>query len=52
MIYNQVENIAKQYGYSGVKGTWPVVIKTIYQKALNIFKIPYRAQSKYLITAL
>ena len=21
MIYNQVENIAKQYGYSGVKGT-------------------------------
>ena len=48
MIYNQVENIAKQYGYSGVKGTQPVVIKIIYQKALNIFKIPYRAQSKYL----
>ena len=47
-IYTQVETIAKRHGYTGMKGTQPTVIKTIYQESLNAFKIPYRARSKYL----
>ena len=46
-IYNQVETIAKEYGYS-MNGTPSNTIKTIYQESLNAFKIPYRARSKYL----
>ena len=47
-IYNQVETIAKRHGYTDIKGTQPIVIKTIYQKALDIFKLPYHVRSKYL----
>ena len=47
-IYNQVETIAKRYGYTGIKGTQPIIIRTIYQESLNAFKIPWHARSKYL----
>jgi hypothetical protein len=47
VIYSQVETIAKKYGYN-MNGTPSNTIKTIYQESLNVFKIPYRARSKYL----
>lgn len=36
-IYNCVESIAKQYGYTGDRGTDPWFIRTIYNKLLNKF---------------
>lgn len=48
VIYNQVEQIAQKFGYKGTSGTSPLVIRTIYQKALNSFQLFYNAKSKYL----
>ena len=47
-IYYLVENFARKYGYTGKNGTNPLVIKTIYQKILNYFQLPFVAKSHYL----
>ena len=47
-IYNQVEAIARKYGYNGINGTNPIVIKQVYQKSLKTFQIPYVVNSRYM----
>ena len=47
-IYDQVESIAKCYGYSGDHGTYSLTIRFIYNKALKKFGIDKRASSRYL----
>ena len=47
-IYNQVETIARKYGYTGNNGTNPIVIRKVYQESLNSFGIMYSVTSKYM----
>jgi hypothetical protein len=46
-IYNTVEYIAHKYGYNGNKGTNPLFIKTICNKACKQFNLPYTFGHKY-----
>ena len=48
-IYNQVEYVAKKFGYNGVKsGTNPIVMRSILNSLFNIYGLKYKAFSRYL----
>ena len=47
-IYTIVESIARRYGYRGNIGTLSAVIRTVYQKSLNTFKINKTASSCFI----
>ena len=48
LIYSMVEMIAKQYFYTGEKGTNPIFMSTIYTKVLKYFDIKKKAKGRYL----
>lgn len=47
-IYKVVESLAKQYGYTGSKGTNPFLIKRIFDNALIALKIKKETKARFI----
>ena len=47
-IYDNVEYIAKKYGYTGSFGTFSITVKSIYEKALTYFRCS-RTKTKWSV---
>ena len=47
-VYNQVALFAKKYGYKTTFGTPNIMIKTILEKSLQYFQLPYKIKNYYI----
>ena len=47
-IYKVIESLAKQYGYTGSKGTNPFLIKRIFDSALIALKIKKETKARFI----
>ena len=47
-IYKVIESLAKQYGYTGSKGTNPFLIKRIFDSALIALKIKRETKARFI----
>ena len=47
-VYNQITLFAKKYGYRPTFGTPNIMIKTILEKSLEYFQLPYKTKNYYI----